>query len=533
MAAGFEATPKFSIGRASKTASKGLVPATDNAFFDSPVVSRLHAEVTANFENGAGPAERARSYCAPDSEDCLSDGSDCDCSSVHGDDDNCDTTAAGLIVQDTEGAEDIDNCFIIEAPELVDITMGGEAASDSESDSDYGESDSIKDSEVRNPHDSKSAHALSNEEDDEEDDDEEDDEDDEDGGGDEEEDEEEEEEEENEEDGAEVGDAEGDFLDQEFKDFDARSLSSPPSPRLVKEVTPSCGDSLPINGLWTPPSVSDKEPVAVDASAKETAAEAASNDFVGFDDPPTDTAPRATTVKCDISSILNPSPSSSPPKLAVDNDALPEPVVCLDTQEVLDATASWDLYKIPALLNEPSVDDEPQMTSALATSGDGIFMSPIVADITSRVDPSGDGTAPTIQRLKDSFIVQESLGLGLFDDAASDLPNATIDGNVDSTIGVAASTKHKMEKAMKKRKADEMAADAEPMPVAEKDTDADAGSTPVSSEEPAAKRQATPAAVTAMRQPKGRMWAVAEKIGIAALGGAVVLGSLIYTAPSF
>jgi pSer/pThr/pTyr-binding forkhead associated (FHA) protein len=33
------------IGRASKTASKGLAAAVDNAWFDSPIMSRSHAEL--------------------------------------------------------------------------------------------------------------------------------------------------------------------------------------------------------------------------------------------------------------------------------------------------------------------------------------------------------------------------------------------------------------------------------------------------------------------------------------------------------
>lgn len=37
--------PKISIGRASKSASKGLVAAADNAWFDNPVMSRNHAEI--------------------------------------------------------------------------------------------------------------------------------------------------------------------------------------------------------------------------------------------------------------------------------------------------------------------------------------------------------------------------------------------------------------------------------------------------------------------------------------------------------
>ncbi|CAJ2502482.1 Uu.00g098760.m01.CDS01 [Anthostomella pinea] len=43
-------SPSVRIGRASKIATKGFVPAQDNAWFDSPVMSRNHAEIFANFD---------------------------------------------------------------------------------------------------------------------------------------------------------------------------------------------------------------------------------------------------------------------------------------------------------------------------------------------------------------------------------------------------------------------------------------------------------------------------------------------------
>lgn len=39
------------IGRASKVATKGFVAAADNAWFDSPVMSRNHAEIFADFDD--------------------------------------------------------------------------------------------------------------------------------------------------------------------------------------------------------------------------------------------------------------------------------------------------------------------------------------------------------------------------------------------------------------------------------------------------------------------------------------------------
>ncbi|KAH9906986.1 hypothetical protein F4778DRAFT_724247 [Xylariomycetidae sp. FL2044] len=43
--------PTIQIGRASKVTSKGYVAASDNAWFDSPVMSRRHAELTARFDD--------------------------------------------------------------------------------------------------------------------------------------------------------------------------------------------------------------------------------------------------------------------------------------------------------------------------------------------------------------------------------------------------------------------------------------------------------------------------------------------------
>lgn len=39
------------VGRASKSVNKGIVGAMDNAWFDSPVMSRNHAELTLNMED--------------------------------------------------------------------------------------------------------------------------------------------------------------------------------------------------------------------------------------------------------------------------------------------------------------------------------------------------------------------------------------------------------------------------------------------------------------------------------------------------
>lgn len=43
--------PVISIGRASKSINKGIVGAADNAWFDSPVMSRNHAKLSLNLED--------------------------------------------------------------------------------------------------------------------------------------------------------------------------------------------------------------------------------------------------------------------------------------------------------------------------------------------------------------------------------------------------------------------------------------------------------------------------------------------------
>lgn len=48
------------IGRASKVSTKGFVPAPDSAWFDSPVMSRNHAEIVANFQDKVEPTFHLR-----------------------------------------------------------------------------------------------------------------------------------------------------------------------------------------------------------------------------------------------------------------------------------------------------------------------------------------------------------------------------------------------------------------------------------------------------------------------------------------
>ncbi|CAK7225974.1 hypothetical protein SEUCBS140593_006084 [Sporothrix eucalyptigena] len=564
--------PKVNVGRASKTVSKGLVPAVDNAYFDSPVVSRAHAEIAANFEDGtvsltdmgslhgtsvndkplekgvstilgkddivsfgihvsrgldvfypmackvvftrssATHTERARSYCAPDSEDGLSDGSDCDCSSVHSQSNPKPSTAQNLEAIDDDESSDVNAAG--------DMTMGRVP----DTASDYGEVDSIHDNEELDLSDSEieedDGMNMDEEDDELEDEDENEEIDYED------EEDEAEEEEDDEDDGE---DAEGDFLDQELRGFNSFSVPVTSSLRPAKEATPSGGDPLPVNGLWTPPSVSAEDLVTFAACAGDDLAHTEkTTEGSGICDAGemlVDPTPRSTTTKFDISSILNPSPpTSSPPKAPSDDEALPALCV-LDTQEVLDATASWGVYEDPTSLGSKRLGDVPQMTSALADTQNGIFLSPIVADIASRVGSNDERSG--------TFVQYSVEAVGSSQPAKSDNEPADDEDENAAVTSVATYLKFKKQKEIRKRKAEEMLADAAASPLVEKDANTVATTDAVSAEEPASKRQATLAAVAAKKNSKGRVWAAAEKIGIAALGGAVVLGSLIYTAPSF
>ena len=46
-----EGNKSISIGRASQVSSKGFVAGVNNAWFDSPVISRYHAEVSASMDS--------------------------------------------------------------------------------------------------------------------------------------------------------------------------------------------------------------------------------------------------------------------------------------------------------------------------------------------------------------------------------------------------------------------------------------------------------------------------------------------------
>ncbi|CAK7204531.1 hypothetical protein SEUCBS139899_007289 [Sporothrix eucalyptigena] len=534
--------PKVNVGRASKTVSKGLVPAVDNAYFDSPVVSRAHAEIAANFEDGTVSLTDMGSLHGTSVNDKpLEKG----VSTILGKDDIVSFgihVSRGLDVfypmtckvvftrssatQSNPKPSTAQNLEAIDDDESSDVNAAGDMTMGRVPDtaSDYGEVDSIHDNEELDLSDSEieedDGMNMDEEDDELEDEDENEEIDYED------EEDEAEEEEDDEDDGE---DAEGDFLDQELRGFNSFSVPVTSSLRPAKEATPSGGDPLPVNGLWTPPSVSAEDLVTFAACAGDDLAHTEkTTEGSGICDAGemlVDPTPRSTTTKFDISSILNPSPpTSSPPKAPSDDEALPALCV-LDTQEVLDATASWGVYEDPTSLGSKRLGDVPQMTSALADTQNGIFLSPIVADIASRVGSNDERSG--------TFVQYSVEAVGSSQPAKSDNEPADDEDENAAVTSVATYLKFKKQKEIRKRKAEEMLADAAASPLVEKDANTVATTDAVSAEEPASKRQATPAAVAAKKNSKGRVWAAAEKIGIAALGGAVVLGSLIYTAPSF
>ncbi|KAL1912994.1 hypothetical protein Sste5344_001081 [Sporothrix stenoceras] len=536
------------VGRASKTVSKGLVPDTTNAYFDSPVVSRTHAEISANFVDGSitvtdmgslhgtsinekplemnlpsileqddivsfgihvsrgldvfyptscavglvrtpvKPTERSRSYCAPDSDDGLSDGADdynsdsvcsVDVQVINGQ-----RVTATYEIEDTDSSSDDDEAMSVKEIEIcpamevlpslgvskADVDLSDETNEDEEDEDDGEDYGEIA----------------------EDDEDEEDDQDDEDDGEDEDEEEEGEEDEGNEEEEDNEGltqqpdDING-YLMAELQGFSKNSASPLPG----KEATPVGGeDSLAAHGLWTPPSITADDVAELSRIAEITA-------------------------KFDISSLLNPSPpTSSPAKDQTDDNAIPTVYPSIfDAYETLDATVlpNNDMpMKIDTVINQqstpprflPPIVSNPNSFTANNVASASMGLSGASASAAGAEADEGDN--------EDAEVAWE----GIVDDEeenADDSPAMT---------SAATFVQYKKQRASnKKRKADEMLADI----------DAVTASTTAA---PSAKRPATPAAI-ATKRVKSRGWAFAEKIGIAALGGAVVLGSLIYTAPSF
>lgn len=177
----------------------------------------------------------------------------------------------------------------------------------------------------------------------------------------------------------------------------------------------------------------------------------------------------------------------------------------LDDQKV--PVDSREVSAIPASLSAPKapVSAEP---AHRAVSSSAVAQKPVVPK--AKYIPAETALLASGDRFLNTHPQEDS--------ADKDLTPTALAGD-DDVISAA------VLEARKKRKADE---------ISESDDRGDASTTaqaPASQVEPPAKRQATIAAKKSSE--KGTAWALAEKVGFAALGGVMVLGSLIYTAPSF
>lgn len=584
------AQPKVHIGRASKTVSKGLTPAEDNAYFDIPVMSREHAEMTADLDEGLiflrdnrslhgtsvngislpheslqrlnngdsilfgihvarglevfNPASvlvnitphvksvetPSRAYTAPDPTDEMSDVvSEADCtnsvrfSSVESDGMASDP---GMHAPSDSGGESV---------RIVSPTPA--AKEDNKAPSvqpeDYGETESVAEVDHHEENDH-SSYRFPSEEVDSEDistnyssDDDSDldevtdgmDEVIETGGADE------------VEEADEAGEVEmareihedddgSAFLAAEIARFKNSMLSVDHRvvPRAVAEPTP-------VDGLWTPPSASaahssdEVGPSDEDAGAQKALHVHAEDDGQAADNasasspslPPVSTL----TKKYNISSILNPSPPPSSPSHVVPISA--SGYEARDGELCHVATSprvviSSQVAQPSCLLAEPS-----PLFSEIAS---------VPAAAQPRILPEVPGQDFEVIDMLEFF--RQGAGAKKTD------VNAAKEDEEYAMTSAATFSAWK-----KKRKADEMledsaeadAAEAAAAPVA-----VPAAANTTSDSLPAAspaKRPATEAAMQTNRKLKKVAWAIAEKVGIAALGGAVVLGSLIYTAPSF
>ncbi|KIH86756.1 hypothetical protein SPBR_08251 [Sporothrix brasiliensis 5110] len=539
--------PMFKIGRASKTVSKGLLPASDNAFFDSPVVSRTHAEITGNFNDGSvtvtdlGSLHGTFVNGKPTKETALvlkqddivsfgihvSRGLDVfyptSCkvtyvSTLNKCDIPCHSAKSKTAIYEIEDSETSSNDDAISVEE---ITMCSEtnvlppldkfvSEGRGETDDVYADDDEVVDEDYGEVNEDYEVDDVANSSEDEEAEEEEEE-------GDIEDDEYEGEEYEEEDDNKDVKlpeDMEGSYLSEQLEGYaKGTKKDSPPSLVFGKEPTPNNNDSMPVLGLWTPPPMSaedvatlsrivedelihEQEPIEEDVTNDENA------DVDPVDDGKSllldDTLPRSVSAKFDISSLLNPSPpTSSPAKIPTDG------IPATQAPGVLPAVyrnmpASYETAE-PSEASRAEITDEARMKvnmviDSLQQASPSPALHPTVSDLPPLVAPSGEEDSEDV-----------------------DLTNAT-------TFSL-----YKKRKAnSKKRKADEMLACTSGISAATISV-----APPSATEAPSAKRLATPAAVAAKKKSKGRAWAVAEKIGIAALGGAVVLGSLIYTAPSF
>ncbi|EPE08183.1 fha domain protein [Ophiostoma piceae UAMH 11346] len=579
---------KIIIGRSSKTISKGLIPAANNGYFDSPVVSREHASIEADLDEGvvrvidakslhgtsvngnrleagvpftlsngdslrfgahvaraldifhptdckieivchqqeaARPiVERARSYCAPESVDDTSDSESSDeydsqTDEPSGDGESlmeCNTpTQTGGIKLPAEKSDTVP-VFSLTEVMLVD---------------DDGNDDDDDDDEASYEYDSEDGSSVAYDEDlgetSNEDEDEDDEEGEEDYG---EEDEDDSDDADNNDFNSDLQDYEnalakslregaeddgGAFLEQEIRQFmeKANQQGKILDKKLQAFATKAAQEPDAFND------VSASKPIAVPSISNMEDAHDTVMEDVSDANPNTHsftsimaTASSAGNKKIDIPSILNPSPPSS---------------LLSGADEILNESLQMSLPFVFA--------SDPNTTKEEATSASTDVYTPHQQVFTQLEPPSyaaEEAAAWQIPALVTHVPVVE----------ATPAPVAVVAPVTPFTPKETVSEPTQAKTAMK-RKIDDVAAEdfrilaqtiaAQALPQTPERVMPQALLTPPAEDGPAPKRQATSLAVAAKSQTKSKAWAAVEKIGIAALGGAVVLGSLIYTAPTF
>ncbi len=444
------------------------------------------------------PIERARSYCAPESVDGLSDSGGSDCSSVYGEDVSPKTPATDDKCDDLYAASQGDITLALDTqPQEKDASACGEEGNqaaenmdskytDSEHsqdlDADAAWDDLLEEGEVRENsvdfHIYPSAQVVEDNKDADSDD----------------------------YDG-------GEFLDRELRQINNSDSGTAVTPDVTDSAqeyrlfTPVSGSpaNAPISAEPDEADIDDEE--SRDSEMAEAAVSEQALDLNGL-------VKVSVTTKCNISSILNP-PSAplSPVEDEVDIDGPAVPGAYHDTQDLNTSGINAAISQQSTGLQFPRSDvplEEPLAAAAIEEVPD------------------------TVMQRHDAIV-----------DESKDLVDVAEDKKEDedaAMMSAAVFCRFRKANESRKRKANDMlASDADPsttlaaedLLTPEATTTTETVSDAPAENGPAAKRQATTAAVDSRKKSSGRMWAAAEKVGIAALGGAVVLGSLIYTAPAF
>ncbi|OAA68075.1 fha domain containing protein [Niveomyces insectorum RCEF 264] len=586
--------PKLSVGRSSKTVSKGLFSAADNGLFDSLVVSRNHAEIDADLDEGVlritdqgsfhgtfvndkslpkgeasvlksgdtvrfgvhisrglevfSPAtvevdavphvaacivEQARSYRAPESVDDFSDGgSECDCNSVQNHS-NTESSDGGRVDNDSMSSA---QSFALKSPVSLPAddtrSLGPEGSDDvyGEDESEQEGDDAVYESPDDEDMDPSQPYPL------EEDDD------------------------------VKIGGEarpvpENDGAESENRDLDGnpeivededdggdflhaeldRYQKLPGDPQVSSSIqernaTTSATSILSIHELCSPSSALAEDVSGAASLSQEYGYvnETFADDVVARDIPtPAHTGPAAAAESVTFTS----------------QTAVQAPVAVMTTE--------------PAVTEKASTNNvEPTVPLAPVSHAAAPVPSPLIEKVESFLaaasqPPSHDGNddgnnGRDALRAMTSNAAKKSLpnrkrkaDMITPDNDDAPVPKVASDAgpgvgpNIGGDVVSAATPSVVPFKAFNKAMADrnttatQFAPDATAAERRAAPVDVAAKTASPAMRAPAVKRQATEEAVEADKKSKGTAWAVAEKVGIAALGGAVVLGSLIYTAPTF